>query len=137
MKVGSPAGGFRIGGGKGKQGHLDGWFLQSTWELAFYLFHRDAGHRIQKLATQVSFVYEAEGRKHKFYPDFLVDGQLFEVKGPQDPYQEQKAECSLGLVTFLNKAALELTIFPWVREHYGKIEDLHHLYDENLVVPQE
>ena len=129
MKLGKPAGGFRNGGGRGKQGHLDGYFFQSTWEIAFYLFHRDRGDTIEKLSSQIFFKYEGGGRTRKFYPDFIVNKELFEVKGPQDPYQEEKRKASLGLVTFVDENALEQEIFPWVREHYGRIEQLFLLYD--------
>lgn len=122
-------GGYREKGGRGKQGRYDGIWFQSTWELAFYLYHKEHGNNILKLTSQIFFVYEFENKKKKFYPDFLVDGKLFEVKGPQDPYKEYKKQASLGIVTFLEEGYLREALFPYIEERYGKIEDLHNLYD--------
>lgn len=98
-------------------------FFNSTWELAFYLYHRDHGSDIQRNTKHL--LYEYNGQQFKFYPDFLLDGSLVEVKGPQDPKAAAKETTG---VKFFREEELETSIFPYVREKYGKIEDLHHLY---------
>lgn len=64
----------------GKRGYLDGMFFMSTWELAYYIYNRDKGHKI--IRCPLKFDYEYEGKLHKYTPDFLVDDSvLVEVKG--------------------------------------------------------
>lgn len=58
----------------------DGITFDSSWELAFYVYHKDAGHSI--IREPFSIVYcESNGKKHLYYPDFEMNGILYEIKG--------------------------------------------------------
>lgn len=55
--------------------------FDSSWELAFYIYCIDNNKSISKPTK--SFTYEYQGKIHYYYPDFDVDGQLYEIKGNQ------------------------------------------------------
>jgi hypothetical protein len=61
----------------------DGLFFKSSWELAFYIYNKDNG---------IDFVFQPEkrfeysdcsGKTHWYYPDFEINGVLYEIKGEQ------------------------------------------------------
>ena len=56
--------------------------FDSSAELAFYAFHKDAGHAVEH-EPQIAFPYSYEGQDRTYHPDFRLDGQLTEVKGLQ------------------------------------------------------
>lgn len=56
----------------------DNIFFDSLWELYFYLFHKDAGDIIIREPTKFTYTYR--GITKKYYPDFSVNGKLFEIK---------------------------------------------------------
>ena len=53
--------------------------FDSSWELYFYIYHSDLGHKVTKEPLELFYTYE--GKEHSYYPDFEVDGQLYEIKG--------------------------------------------------------
>lgn len=53
--------------------------FDSSWELYFYIYHFDLGHNVIKEPLELFYTYE--GKEHSYYPDFEVDGQLYEIKG--------------------------------------------------------
>jgi len=53
--------------------------FDSLWELAFYYWHKQNNHNIKREPIKLSFEFE---NKIRFcFPDFEVDGQLYEIKG--------------------------------------------------------
>lgn len=69
---------FRV---KQQQRYLfDGKFFESSLELAYYIWLRD--HNLEfEYQPNASFWYEHEGKRHKYKPDFLVEGVYIELKG--------------------------------------------------------
>lgn len=63
-----------------KRYNYDGLKFDSSWELAFYVYYKDKGCDVVREPTVISYV-DNEGKDHKYFPDFSVDGQLFEIKG--------------------------------------------------------
>ena len=53
--------------------------FDSSWELYFYIYPADLGHKVIKEPLELFYTYE--GKEHSYYPDFEVDGQLYEIKG--------------------------------------------------------
>jgi hypothetical protein len=52
--------------------------FDSSWELAYFECHREEGIK----RNREGFEYVAEdGKIHLFYPDFILDGKLVEIKG--------------------------------------------------------
>lgn len=72
-------GGYRKGSGRGISGWYKGIFCDSSWELAYVLWCRDKGKNIKRNTER--FDYEYNGKAHQYLPDFLVDGELVEIKG--------------------------------------------------------
>lgn len=72
-------GGYRKNGGKGKRGRYKGYWCDSSWELAYLIFHLEHGIPIQR--NKEIFLYVKEGKTYKYTPDFIVDGFYVEIKG--------------------------------------------------------
>lgn len=58
----------------------DGLLFDSSPELCIYIWLQDHGVGFV-YQPDVSFSYEFNGEQHKYFPDFLVDGTFYEVKG--------------------------------------------------------
>lgn len=80
---GKPQCTYHEGCGKGKKGWYKGIFCDSTWELAYVIYCID--HNIKIERNKQMFDYEYNGEIHKYLPDFIINGQLVEVKGWKDP----------------------------------------------------
>lgn len=72
-------GGYTENGGKGKKGRYAGIWCHSSWELAFVLYHVDNGIKIEKCKEYRT--YNFEGKIRKYYPDFVINGKIYEIKG--------------------------------------------------------
>lgn len=57
--------------------YFDGIYYDSSFELIFKLANPDA-NRCENYIT-----YEFEGNIHKYWPDFVLNGEYYELKGPQ------------------------------------------------------
>ena len=55
--------------------------FDSSWELAVWIWANDNNISIRR--EPVKLDYEFNGKKHTYYPDFELNGELVEVKGPQ------------------------------------------------------
>lgn len=65
--------------GRGKKGYYKGFWCDSTYELAFIIYCLD--HDINVERNKEYFIYEYNGKKHRYYPDFIIDDILYEIKG--------------------------------------------------------
>ena len=81
FKLGKFTGGLtRLGGQKHyKKGYYDNNYFDSGWELAYWLYCKDNNISIQR--NLQGFEYIFDGKKRKYYPDFIVDGEYVEIKG--------------------------------------------------------
>lgn len=73
------SGGYRERGGRGKQGWYKGYYCHSTWELAWIIYQLE--HNVTFVRNTEGFEYVLDGKIHKFYPDFIVNGEYVEIKG--------------------------------------------------------
>lgn len=109
----------------GKRGYIDDIFFMSTWELAYYIYMRDHGHKISR--CNLKFDYEYEGKKHKYTPDFILDGHaIIEVKGRETSLDQYKYTLVDNLQVVYMKDILPM--ISWVKANYG-IDDLSSLYN--------
>lgn len=53
--------------------------FDSSWELAFYIYCEDNNIHIIREPYIINYWYN--NTKYSYYPDFLVDGKLIEIKG--------------------------------------------------------
>lgn len=55
--------------------------FDSTWEIAYYIWLKDNSKNFE-IHPKKHFTYFFNDIKHRYYPDFLVDGKYVEIKGP-------------------------------------------------------
>lgn len=67
-------------GNKYKWGYYQGIRCDSSWELAFLVFHLQNGINIQR-CTQHFFYFDNQNKSRKYTPDFVIDGTFIEIKG--------------------------------------------------------
>lgn len=109
----------------GKRGYIDGIFFMSTWELAYYIYMRDHGHKISR--CNLKFDYEYEGKKHKYTPDFLLDEYaIIEVKGRETALDQYKYALVDNIQVIYMKDILPM--ISWVKANYS-VDDLSSLYN--------
>lgn len=122
-------GGYTKGGGRGKHGRYKGIWCDSSWELAWVMFHLDNGILFER--NKDRFEYQWEGEKHRYLPDFkMSDGSYVEIKAWLDDKGRIKLSACPG-VKVLMKKEME----PFLRyavEKYGK--DFVGLYDHGRVL---
>ena len=76
------------GGGAPKRGWYKGYWCDSSWELAFLLWHLDHGREIVR--NPRDFPYPFRNGVKYYRPDFLVDGEYVEIKGVMDGRSKRK-----------------------------------------------
>ena len=54
--------------------------FDSSWELYYYVYMIEHGHNIVR-NTQLFYQYEYMGNPYRYFPDFIVDGKVVEIKG--------------------------------------------------------
>lgn len=68
--------------GKGKRGFYDNIYFHSSWELAFYVYHKEVDSLIFKKNTKIVLEYKYNDNIHKFIPDFIhpITNEIYEIK---------------------------------------------------------
>lgn len=79
MRSNPNAGGLRIRSGRGKKGWYGGYWCDSSWELAWVIYHLD--HEIKFTRNWVGFEYVYNNQKHLYYPDYVINDTYYEIKG--------------------------------------------------------
>lgn len=79
MKSNSNGGGIRQGSGRGKKGWFNNVWCDSSWELAWVIYHTDLNIAFKR--NNEKFEYFYNGKKHFYYPDFILEGNYVEIKG--------------------------------------------------------
>jgi len=72
-------GGLRYGSGRGKSGWYKNYWCDSSWELAWVIYHLDHGIKFKR--NKEFFNYTFKGKTKKYYPDFLIEDTFIEIKG--------------------------------------------------------
>ena len=116
--------------GRGKKGSYKGFWCDSTYELAYIIYCLD--HNIPIRRNKEYFEYEYQGKQHRYYPDFIVNNELIEIKGFANgalPYKEQALKRSGRPYKILFPKDLQY-VFNYIKETYNKevdknIQDLY------------
>ena len=66
-------GGYKRGSGRGKHGWYKGIWCDSSWELAWVIFHLEHGIRFER--NKDRFEYYWQGKIHKYLPDFKMGNE--------------------------------------------------------------
>jgi len=77
-------------GGEAHRGWYKGYWCDSSWELAFIIWHLD--HNIEITRNTKVFPYPWRRGVKYYQPDFIIGGTYYEVKGVLDYRSKRKAE---------------------------------------------
>ena len=67
-------------GNHGKQGNYKGIHCDSTYELAYVIYMLDHGYDIKRYIGSFDYL-DNDGKLRKYYPDFIVNDTIVEIKG--------------------------------------------------------
>jgi len=116
----SGSGGYRKGSGRGKSGWYKSIWCDSSWELAYVMYHLDNNIPITRCRETFSYVFEDQSRKYT--PDFVVDNKIIEIKGVWTDRERAK----------IKQCPVDIKI---IDEEYIKpyIEHAKNIYGENFI----
>lgn len=115
--------GVTIGAGRGKKGTYKGIHCDSSYELVYVVYCLDHDTPIRRYEGFRWYTYR--GRRLRYYPDFIVDSRVLEIKGFTTPQWEAKHACNPDIVVLFREDMSEM--FNYVVGKYGK--DFTSLYD--------
>ena len=119
-------GGYRIGSGIGKKGWYKGYWCDSSYELAWIIYHID--HNIPFQRNTKKFPYIFENRTYNYIPDFLLnDGTYLEIKGFQSDRTNAKINQFPNQLKVVYPDDMK-DILKYTMNKYGK--DFINLYEE-------
>ena len=111
--------------GNGKKGTYKGINCDSAWELAFVVYYKEHNLQIERCKTARDYLFE--GRIHKYYPDFITDEGVIEVKGVKNKQYKEKIRQHPDIVVY--DARKMKPILDYVINKYGG-EFWKKLYEE-------
>lgn len=106
--------------------------FDSSWELAFYIYNIDNNKDI--IHEPCSFEYVFENKTHFYFPDFLIDGIYYEIKGDQffdgdkminpfdrtkDDFINAKYQCMLNNNVIVLREKDMANIINYINNKYG------------------
>ena len=103
--------------------------FDSSWELAFWVFHKDIGSNISRCSKR--FEYYKDNKKHYYFPDFEIDDKIFEIKGSHllkegkliNPYtkspDDEKLQCMIDNNVIIIDSEGIKPILSYVKSKYG------------------
>ena len=110
-------GGLRKGGGRGKHGWYKGIWCDSSWELAWVIYHID--HNINFKRNIQGFEYRFNNENHKYYPDFILDAEEYiEIKGYLTEQVKEKIKQFPYKLKVITQDNMNLYL-NYVKEKYG------------------
>jgi len=128
------SGGFREGSGRGKSGWYKGIYCSSTYELAFVAYCMAHGVQIKRNFDFWVYTNPESRRESKFYPDFITEEGLVEIKGYSSQVTDAKINAvkeSGNTIKVLYKANLGFA-FEYVEKAHGlNISQMPALYEQS------
>lgn len=88
MKHNPNCGGYREKSGRGKKGKYKGIYCDSSWELAFVVYHLDNELKISRCNEQRKYIFN--NVEHIYIPDFITDNGIIEIKGYKSEQWNEK-----------------------------------------------
>lgn len=120
------SGGLREGSGRSKSGWYSGYYCNSSYELAWVIYHIE--HNIKFKRNTDGFDYFIDNEKHKYYPDFIIGDNYYEIKGFLRKNDKYKFEYFKHNLIIQFKEDLK-DIFDYVIDKHGK--NFIELYEGN------
>lgn len=118
-------GGYRKGSGHGKSGWYKGIYCDSSWELAFVIYHLDNNLQISRCSELRKYIFD--NKEHIYIPDFVTDEGIIEIKGYKTKQWEAKENQNPD-VKVLYKNDIKFYL-EYVVQKYGN--DYIKLYDNS------
>lgn len=117
-------GGLRLNAYKKyKSGLYHGIHCDSSWELAFVIYCEDHNIKIKRNKKYLTYIFE--NKEYKYYPDFIINEQLYEIKGYENDKAKAKHEQHPEVI-YLDKQKMQKYL-DYVINKYGN--DFIKLYD--------
>ena len=129
IKIGAvKCGGYKEKCGRGKHGWYKGIWCDSSWELAFVIYHLENNLFIKRCNEFRTYKYK--DKTYKYYPDFITDEGIFEIKGYCDEISQTKHNQHPDIkMIYFDDMKIYLN---YVIKKYGR--NFIRLYDKNGVV---
>lgn len=120
-------GGYIKGSGRGKSGWYKGYWCDSSYELAWVLYHLDHGIPFKRNLEKFEYIYK--NKVYLFLPDFILEDNTYvEIKGYSSEKEKAKiAQFKKPIIVLMKKDPKE--IFSYVVRKYGK--NFIELYEGN------
>ena len=109
---------------KYKSGWYHGIHCDSSWELAFVIYCKEHNIEIKRNNKYLTYIFE--DKEYKYYPDFIIDNQLYEIKGYENKQAIAKHEQHPEVV-YLDKIKMKPYI-DYIVNKYGN--NYIQLYDK-------
>lgn len=106
---------FNKGRGNGKKGWYKGINCDSAWELAFIVYHLDHDLKVERCKNYRQYIWN--GGVHKYYPDFITDEGVIEVKGIKSKQSREKIKQHPDVIVY--DARKMKPILDYVINKYG------------------
>lgn len=99
--------------------------FDSSWEIAYYIWLKDNNKKFE-FHPKHKLIYEFNGVKHKYCPDFLIENLFVEIKGPhyfakmmiENTQENAKYKCMLeNNVKIITDCS---TYLKYIEDKYGK-----------------
>lgn len=113
----------------GKCGYYKGIYCASSWELAFLVYNKDLGKDIKR--CDIQFTYSFNNEEHTYFPDFIMEDVIYEVKGREleDVVFKTEAVIKNGYKIQLIRRKEILPIIKEIKTKYN-LKDITKLYDK-------
>lgn len=103
-----------------KHGWYKGFWCDSSYELFFVMFCLD--HNISIQRNHVGYKYTYNNREHRFYPDFIVNGKLVEIKNYRSELTDIKIAAVTDEIEIIYKSDMQL-YFDHFNSNYSGCPD--------------
>lgn len=113
--------------GGGHKGRYKGFNCDSTYELAFLVWHLDHNIPISRCTNVYDYYYE--GKSYKYKPDFVVESVEIEIKGFMSKRAE--AKCLQNPHIFVVDKNMIKGYVSYVKQAY-QVRDLRDLYEAKI-----
>ena len=111
------SGGIKKGSSRGKYGWYNGYWCDSSYELAYVIYCLEHNVKIER--NTKGYEYYFKEKNHTYYPDFIVNGKLMEIKNYRSELTEAKLKCVNEDIDILYRDTMK-PYLDYVKNKYGK-----------------
>ena len=126
---------YRLGGFKESsvKNYKSGWYhgihCDSSWELAFIIYNEEHNIKVERCKEVRSYILE--NKEYKYYPDFIINNEIYEIKGIKSKNSDAKQLYNPDIIFLFRKDMKKY--LDYVIEKYGNnFIDLYDKKDKNI-----